>query len=592
MSDILLIQPPIRDFYLTAKRTIPYGLACIAAPLIGEGYSVEILDGLATGKSKKLELPPEMLYLSDFYSGPDISPFSLFHDFRHFGLGLEAIGERVRDSGAFLVGISSLFTPYSAEAIRCAQEVKRKCPGAVTVLGGHHPTEMPEEVLRHDCVDFIIRGEGEVAMNLLADAIRGVAPVESVPGIGFRAAGGKFFIRSPAALNNLDDALLPAVELIDRNFYQRGKRPCAVIAASRGCPLGCSYCSIGCSSWSRFRIKSVRRVIEEMERAVFGIGARFIDFEDENISFSRQWFLHLLREIVLKFQGCDLELRAMNGLFPPALDEEVICAMKAAGFSALNLSLCTTCRDQLKRFRRPDVREDFERSLACAEKYGLEAVGYIIVGGPGQDPLDSVADLLYLADKNAIAGVSVFYPAPGSADFEKCRVQNLLPPELSLMRSTALPISDTTTREDSITLLRLGRILNFFKSLDTAEREEVLRLAGQHAPHNPVMKKSSPQRLSPEKPDGFDRSRGFELNSLTADACGSDAAMCEHQGNKVISTRERAISNRRAIGKAILGLFLRNGVIYGATPKGHLFAHRASETLCCEFREGLLRIFL
>ncbi len=592
MSDILLIQPPIRDFYLTAKRTIPYGLACIAAPLIREGYSVEILDGLATGKSKKVKLPPEMTYLSDFYSGPDISPFSLFHDFRHFGLDEEAIGESARNSGAFLVGVSSLFTPYSAEAIRCAQEVKRKCPGAVTVLGGHHPTEMPEEVLRHDCVDFIIRGEGEVAMNLLADAIRGEALVESVPGIGFRAAGGKLFIRSPAALKNLDDVLLPAVELIDRNFYQRGKRPCAVISASRGCPLGCSYCSIGCSSWSGFRLKSVGRVIEEMERAVFGIGVRFIDFEDENISYNRQWFRHLLSEIVLKFRGCGLELRAMNGLFPPALDEEVICAMKAAGFSALNLSLCTTCRDQLKRFRRPDVREDFERSLVCAEKYGLEAVGYIIVGGPGQDPLDSVADLLYLADKNAIAGVSVFYPAPGSADFEKCRVQNLLPPALSLMRSTALPISNTTTREDSVTLLRLGRILNFFKSLDSAEREEILGLAGQRAPHNPVTKKSRPQSQSPEKPDGFDLRRGFDLNSSPPCACGSDAATCEDPGNKAISTRERPISNRRAIGKALLGMFLRDGVIYGASPEGYLFAHATSDTLCRAFRKGLLRIFL
>jgi hypothetical protein len=102
-------------------------------------------------------------------------------------------------------------------------------------------------------------------------------------------------------------------------------------------------------------MKSVRRVIEEMEHAVFGIGARFIDFEDENISFRREWFLDLLEEIELRFRGCGLELRAMNGLFPPTLDEEVVCAMKAAGFTALNLSLCTTCSEQLKKFRRPDV---------------------------------------------------------------------------------------------------------------------------------------------------------------------------------------------------------------------------------------------
>ncbi len=404
-----------------------------------------------------------MLYLRDFYSGPDISPLAMFHDFRRFGLSQELIGQRVQDSGAFLVGISSLFTAYGAEALRTAQVVKHLCPEAVTVLGGHHPTEMPEEVLkRHDCVDFIIRGEGETAMALLARAIRSGTSVESVPGIGFRTTGGKLFLRPPAVLADLDDVPLPAIDLIDNNFYRRRKKPSAVIAAGRGCPLGCSYCSIGCSSWCGFRLKSVPRVIEEMKRAVFGIGARFIDFEDENISYVRDWFLDLLNEIESQFRGCALELRAMNGLFPPTLDEEVVCAMKAAGFTALNLSLCTTCREQLKKFRRPDVRQEFERSLLYAEKYGLDTVAYIIVGAPGQDPRDSVADLVYLAGHSAIAGVSVFYPAPGSADFEKCRAQNLLPAALSQWRSTALPISGTTTREDSITLLRLARVTQFF----------------------------------------------------------------------------------------------------------------------------------
>ncbi len=553
MPDILLIQPPIRDFYLTAKRTIPYGLACIASQLLREGYSVEILDSLASTRSKKVELPPEMSYLRDFYSGPDISPLAMFHDFRRFGLSQELIGERVQSSGAFLVGISSLFTAYSAEAMRTAQVVKHRRPEAVTVLGGHHPTEMPEEVLRrHDCVDFIIRGEGEAAVALLARAIHGETSVESVPGIGFRTTGGKLFIRPPAVLADLDDVALPAIDLIDNNFYRRSKKPGAVIAATRGCPLGCSYCSIGCSPWCGFRMESVPRVIEEMKRAVFGIGARFIDFEDENISYVREWFLDLLNEIKSQFRGCDLELRAMNGLFPPTLDEEVVCAMKTAGFTALNLSLCTTCREQLKKFRRPDVRQEFERALLYAEKYGLDTVAYIIVGAPGQDPRHSVADLVYLAGKTAIAGVSVFYPAPGSADFEKCGAQNLLPAALSQLRSTALPISGTTTRKDSITLLRLARILNFFKSLDSADKQEVLDFAKKHA-----TQAVPAQIATPKAPYGV----------------------------------ETHAARRRAIGKTLLGIFLRDGVIYGVSPEGHLFQHRTSDALCLEFRSGLLGLF-
>jgi hypothetical protein len=94
--EILLIQPPIRDFYLTAKRTIPYGLASIATVLIEAGFSVQILDALATAKSRIIDLPHEMAYLRSFYGRPDQSPFALFHHFKHFGYSFDTIGQRVK----------------------------------------------------------------------------------------------------------------------------------------------------------------------------------------------------------------------------------------------------------------------------------------------------------------------------------------------------------------------------------------------------------------------------------------------------------------------------------------------------------------
>ncbi|MDR3566575.1 MAG: radical SAM protein [Syntrophobacteraceae bacterium] len=551
MADIVLVQPPIKDFYLTAKRTVPYGLACIASPLLQEGFSVEIVDALASKKSKRAELPPELDYLRDLYAGPDMSPFCLFHDFRRFGRAFESIGQSVGESGPFLVGVSSLFSAYSAEAIETAKAIRARRPEAVIVFGGHHPTEMPEEVLGHECVDFIIRGEGEAAMVLLAQAIRGKGAIEAVPGIGFKTSGGRFFVTPPAVLADLDEVPLPAVELIDNGFYGRGRGASAVVAAGRGCPLGCSYCSIGCSSWCGFRMKSAPRLMEEIRAAVLGGGARFIDFEDENISFRKEWFLGVLAQIEAEFGGCGLELRAMNGLYPPSLDEEVIYAMKKAGFTALNLSLCTTDRKQLKKFGRPDVREGFERALFFGATFGLDAVAYIIVGAPGQDPMASVADLIYLADKNAIAGVSVFYPAPGSLDFTRCEALGIIPEPLSLFRSTALPISDTTTRQDSVTLLRLGRILNFCKSLGAAERQEVLGQAK-------VATQGVPKRIPVGDGAGDGKSHG---------------------------------ERRREMGKILLGIFLRDGAVCGVSPQGRVFCHSVSDSLCQAFRNGLLRVF-
>jgi len=64
-----------------------------------------------------------------------------------------------------------------------------------------------------------------------------------------------------------------------------------------------------------------------------------------------------------------------------------------------------------------------------------------------------------------LAGVSVFYPAPGSADYEQCEHLDLLPEKISLYRSSTLPLDHITSRLQTVTLLRLGRIVNFIKMM-------------------------------------------------------------------------------------------------------------------------------
>ena len=465
MADILLIQPPIRDFYLTAKRTIPYGLASIASGLIEAGFSVRILDALATSKSRIIDLPPEMSYLKPYYGRPDQSPFALFHDYRHYGYSFDFIGQQVKKAQPFLVGISSLFSAYSDEADKTAKIVKAYQPNCKIAIGGHHPTALPERVMESSAVDFVIRGEGEVSMELLAKALRNGSGYGDIPGLVYRKSDGRLQLGEPAAMRNPDNYPLPAIQLIDQRYYRRNKKASAVIVASRGCPMKCTYCSIGASSPFHHRRRSIDSVIREIEMVLNLDNVGFIDFEDENLSLDRTWFLQLLNEIKNRFGGHQIELRAMNGLLPSSLDEKVIGAMKAAGFKTLNLSLGTTSIAQLKRFQRPDVRLAFDRALDVAQACDLQAVGYIIVGAPFQNAEDSIKDLLYLAERRVLVGTSIFYPAPGSADYALCASMGMLPKNFSCMRSSALPLSHTTSRKESITLLRLSRIINFMKSL-------------------------------------------------------------------------------------------------------------------------------
>jgi hypothetical protein len=208
----------------------------------------------------------------------------------------------------------------------------------------------------------------------------------------------------------------------------------------------------------------VAHVLEEIRIQADGRDIGFIDFEDENISFDRTWFLALLDGITQIFAGRPpVELRAMNGLFPLSLDRDMIQAMAETGFKTLNLSVGSMSAAQLKRFQRPDVRAAHDRALDWAKQQGLACVSYLIAAAPGQHAFDSLADLLYLATRPTLAGLSIFYPAPGSRDYAVCRQLGILPAHPAQMRSTAFPLNHTTTRVQAVTLLRLCRVLNYLK---------------------------------------------------------------------------------------------------------------------------------
>ena len=470
MHDVVLVQPPIEDFFLTAKRTIPYGLACIGASLEEQGFSVAIIDGLATNKSKILSWPKEMAYLVPHYGKPDTSPFALFHNYKHFGYSFAHLGKLVRQAGAFLVGISALFTPYHESALQVAVAIKKQHPDCRIVVGGHHATAMPERVMACSAVDYVIRGEGEVALPQLAAALKNgwaddLDRLSKIPGIVLRRSDGTLHIGEPAVIIDLDSRPLPATHLLKQSFYRRKQQESVVIMASRGCPLRCSYCAVSADSGLPYRKRGVASVLSEIEWAVFDNNVGFVDFEDENLTIDRAWFMELITGISALRKSRDFELRAMNGLYPPALDETMIVAMRDAGFLTLNLAVGSFDSGQLKRFRRPDVGQAHDQALKLCQKHGLDAVSYIIVGAPGQQAETTLNDLLRLARQNSIIGLSVFYPAPGSLDYSRAADLGILPLHLSLMRSSTLPLSHTTSRLETVTLLRLSRIINFIKFL-------------------------------------------------------------------------------------------------------------------------------
>ncbi len=540
LSKVILIQPPIKDFYLTKKRTIPYGLASIAASVQGAGFSVEIIDALATNKSKTVAYPEKFSFLKKFYGQKDTTFFSLFHEFRHFGYSHEHIATQIRTKQPFIVGISSLFTAYFQESLETAKTIKKFYPECTIVLGGHHPTQFPEKTLECPSIDFILRGDGEMSMAKLCKALKNNADpeqnidLEQIPGIAFKK-NSSIYISKPSWIKDLNHIPLPSFNLINHNFYQRKNKTSTIVVSSRGCPMQCSYCSASSlSSHAPFRQRSIANVIDEIKNQTENQNIGFIDFEDENLCLNKQWFLSLFSNIKQIFTGKDIELRAMNGLYPPAIDEEIILMMKASGFRTLNLSLGSTSKQQLKKFKRKDVRPSFEKAVELAKKHNLECVSYIIAAAPGQSAQSCFKDLLYLAQKRTLIGLSIYYPAPGSLDYKLYKGKNVFPKHYSLMRSSALPLDDKTSRIEAVTLLRLSRILNFMK-----------RLKDTSAPI-PKPKPFVGQKIKP--------------------------------------------SNRQTISKKLLQYFLYDGKIRGVNSDGRIYSHLIDPDLTRQFRKKIKTI--
>jgi anaerobic magnesium-protoporphyrin IX monomethyl ester cyclase len=91
---------------------------------------------------------------------------------------------------ALCMGISVLTGPMIRGAIEAARHAKKHTPEVCIVFGGWHPTLCPESTLREEFVDVVVRGQGEITIVELAEALAGNKPLDFIP--GSRTLNGAF----------------------------------------------------------------------------------------------------------------------------------------------------------------------------------------------------------------------------------------------------------------------------------------------------------------------------------------------------------------------------------------------------------------
>jgi radical SAM superfamily enzyme YgiQ (UPF0313 family) len=470
---LLLIQPPVQDFYDTDVRLQPIGLCYLKAAVNKHlpGVAVTIADFHGGCGRRTVPIPKELAYLREYYAVADKSPFSTFHQYFHFGKSFDEIETAIAELKPDVVGISSLFTPYYRQALEVAARVKKRLDVPV-VMGGSHASAAPDSLLSSPHVDYLILGEGEKPLVELLRHLKGEAPIGSVPNLGFKR-NGKVRFNSVTDNYSLDELPFPDLRDFAPARYTFSGKPLTFMITSRSCPHKCSFCSVHTTFGHNYRRRSLDDALAEIELR-HRQGYRVIDFEDDNLTYYKPIFKELCRRLIARFPGRELEFVAMNGISYLSLDEELLELMFAAGFSHLNLALVSSDKTVRETTKRPHTLEHYLTTVRKAHALGFKIVSYQILGLPNETLQSMIQTLAFNARLPVLLGASPFYRTP---DAPIARGLILTEEDFVRSRLTALAVeSDNFARDDIYTLFVTTRIINFLKGLQLESSSDLVSL--------------------------------------------------------------------------------------------------------------------
>jgi radical SAM superfamily enzyme YgiQ (UPF0313 family) len=338
-------------------------------------------------------------------------------------------------------------------------------------MGGSHVSAVPESVLQHDSVDFVICGEGEKSIVDFVSFLQGKLAITEVGGLGYKINGELQF--NPIK-ENFDIGELPYPDLgsFSLETYKYGDHPLAFMITSRSCPHKCSFCSVHLTFGHRYRRRSPEDVLREIELR-YEQGYRVIDFEDDNLTFYKDEMKRLCGVLIERFPNRDMQFVAMNGISYLSLDDELLELMWKAGFTHLNLALVSSDKVVRETTKRPHTLEAYTRVVHRAHSLGFQIVSYQILGLPNENLDSMMQTLAFNIRLPVLLGASIFYLTPQSPMALKLG-NSLSEADHFKARTTAIAHeSESFSRQDIYTLFIVNRIFNHLKGLKL-ERDQSL----------------------------------------------------------------------------------------------------------------------
>jgi len=410
---ILLVSPPFtvhsEDVSMPSKHTL-LGLGYLAAVLEKEGYNVKILDCYPNSSCM----------------------VKINRNFTKYGLSDELILKKIAEYNPDVVGVSCMYTSYFRDAHNIAKLCKQFDKAMPVIFGGAHASTFPEEVIKDENVDCVVVGEGEVTMLEIVKRIDRKEDLTGVPGTVYRVNGRVKRERPRDFIENLDEIPFPAWHLFDKEALIKESRknpylirkPSADMITSRGCPMNCYFCSVR-NLWGRkWRGRSPKNVVDEME-FLKNMGFQEIHFMDDNASVSKKRFDGICDEIIKR--KIDVKWTAPTGIAFWALDEKLLEKMKRSGCYRLTFGIESGDEKTRKTIRKAGSLSRAKRIIAYVNKIGMWTAATFILGFPHETRKE--IEKTIFASKWLGVDQAIFYllvPQPGTGVYEIFKKQGLL----------------------------------------------------------------------------------------------------------------------------------------------------------------------
>jgi radical SAM superfamily enzyme YgiQ (UPF0313 family) len=253
-----------------------------------------------------------------------------------------------------LVGISVL-TKTALRAYEIAEAYQKK--GIPVVLGGIHPTALPEEAKEH--ADSVVIGEAEEIWPLLIEDVRN--------------GNLKPFYRQEG-YTELSKISIPRREILP----PRGYLPLDVVQVTRGCPFHCEFCSVQNFFGETYRFRPISDVVEEVRR----LRHRWMMFNDDNIIGNPSYSKELLKALIplkKKWFG----QASLSGL----KKVENIELLAQSGCNSLFIGFESLSKENLLKSKKfQNDPSEYREIIESLHRFGIAICGSFVFGFDEDDP--------------------------------------------------------------------------------------------------------------------------------------------------------------------------------------------------------------